>query len=343
MPRPFAVLLTVAAAAAILSVQAPDASAAPTATVFPSTVRPGESFTVSGTGCWDPDFDPDVHFPYEWTASSGATVGGPGAVEMTAASGGAWSVTVQVPPSWHPGMFSVVPWCRISSGVIFDYPKMWVTVPPPVPAPAPVAPPSTAATAAPRTPSSTAPRTTAPDPSAAATTSATSTTAAVPVAPSAAPGCADCATLTGGAPVTAGQALTLAYAGFQPGEPIAVVMRSTPVELGTFIADAAGVVTAEITVPADAESGPHTLTFSGPVTGDHVVELRLAAAEVRELAAPSAPADEDRTLLLVLGGVGVVLVGAGAVVAVRRRSRSSHEAPADGAQATATPIAEPIA
>lgn len=339
MPRPLAVLLTIAAAAGLLLVPAPDASAVPPAVVSPGTVRPGDSFTVSGTGCWDPDFDPAVHYPYEWTVSIGSAV--PAApITMTAASGGAWSATVQVPASWQPGMFAVEPWCRLSGNIILAYPKMWVTVPPPVQPP--VRPPgSTPSAVAPPPP---APRTPAPSAGPASTAPAAPTTPA----PVRRPPCDDCRTLAGDEPVPAGSPLTLSFAGYQPGEQVTLVMRSTPVELGTFTADASGVVTATFRLPESAEAGSHSLTFSGALSGDHVVRFQLAAAQEEPAAAQeehgtaATPAQaEGLPRALVLGAGGVLLLGGGLVVLRRRRTPATPSTPTG--QPTETPIAEPIA
>jgi hypothetical protein len=139
---------------------------------------------------------------------------------------------------------------------------------------------------------------------------------------SAVPGCIDCRKLTGDEPLTAGAELTLRYAGFQPAEEITLVMRSTPVELGTFSADAAGVLTAEVTIPAAAEAGSHTLTLTGPVTGDHVVRFRLTAAEQATGTAAATAASEgtDLALPLALGAAGVLLFAVGGLVLHRRRA-----------------------
>ena len=133
----------------------------------------------------------------------------------------------------------------------------------------------------------------------------------------------------------AGAKLVLGYVGFQPGEQVTLVMRSTPVTLGTFTADASGLVTANATIPASAEPGSHTLTLSGPATGDVVVGLHLAAARQHETAVTSD--GTDLTLPLALGGAALVLLlGVGGFVVLRRRT-------AGPAQEAATPIAAPIA
>jgi hypothetical protein len=121
-------------------------------------------------------------------------------------------------------------------------------------------------------------------------------------------------------------------------------MRPTPVELGTFSADAAGVVTADLTIPPSAEAGSHTLTFSGLVTGDLAVPFRLAAAEQEpEPAGEPASSSADGTLSLVLGGTALLLAAVGLVWHRRRSARPGGPQPPAGGQPTETPIAEPIA
>lgn len=142
-------------------------------------------------------------------------------------------------------------------------------------------------------------------------------------------------------PLEPGDRLALSWTGFQPGEQVTVVMRSTPVTLGTFPADAAGTVTAAVRLPDGAEAGAHTLTFSGPASGDLVVlPFRVAAAA--EPAAPepapaAATAPDDAALLswLIGGGLAAVLLATGGIAVQRGRG-------AAGGQATATPIAEPM-
>ena len=118
-------------------------------------------------------------------------------------------------------------------------------------------------------------------------------------------------------------------------------MRSTPVELGTFTADASGTVTANVTIPASAETGSHTLTLSGPVTGDQVLRFRLWAQ--RDDVAEPASEGTGLTMPLALGGAGLVLLAVGGLVLYRRRAARSAEPdhPAQG-QPTETPIREPI-
>jgi hypothetical protein len=345
--------LTTVAVSLMLVTTAAAATDLPATTVSKTTVAVGEAFTISGTGCVTQDLAPNY-----------VLVTTPWAVEQTMTDNyGNWSKTITLAATGG-GTHAVKPECSLPGGYR-PYPTVIITVsgPPPPPQwwepggggpPAmPTGPPAKQTNPGPApAPAATARVPAQAAPSAAATTAASTTTStttaatvATPVPPAPAANCLDCATLAGEEPLTAGQELTLIYSGFQPGEQVDVVMRSTPVHLGAFVADAAGTVTAEVTLPSSAEAGTHTLTFSGPVTGDHVVRFRLAAVgDAGETAAAPASGESDLTLPLVLGGAAVLLVAAVGLVWHRRRSaRTGGPRPDAATQPTETPIAEPIA
>jgi hypothetical protein len=352
-------LLGTAVGALVLAAPAV-ASDPPAPTLSKSTVQRGESFTISGTGCWDPEYDPyggEGRLGW-WVGVTGGAFSG--STQTDEWNGGAWSVTVDVGGHLGPGVFPIHAHCFIGTAE-FDYPTVSVTVvgeplppkwwepggggPPGQPTGPPARRPAPPAAPQPATPRAAAPTgSPAPDPTVTSptTTAPASTTVPSAVAPNPAPGCADCQRLTGDEPLTAGTELTLSYSGFQPNEQVSIVMRSTPVDLGTFTADASGTVTANVTLPASAETGRHSLTLSGPATGDQVVRFRLWA--LREDVAPSS---EGRSLMpLGLGGAAVVLLAAGGLVLHPRRTAqaaasAAPDRPAQG-QPTETPISEPI-
>jgi hypothetical protein len=317
-------VLTGSAAAAIIAF-APSASASPlpAPALSATTVRPGEYFTISGTGCIDPA--PGTDLP-------GAAVSGPefGDGEQ-AHPDGTWSLDDAFPVGMLPGSYTLQATCMRSDGNVL-YPPVTVTVsgaattaPPPALTPAPAPPPGPPGTVITTAPRPTAPRTTTAARTSASATGAASTTPATPVAstasaaiaPTPAADCADCARLMGKQALTPGQALTLRYAGFQPGEQVTLVMHSTPVTLGTFTADPSGVVTMTVSIPASAEAGSHRLTLSGPQTGDRTVGFRLAdPTKGRSDVAPTA--GSDLTLPLALVGSVLLVAGAGGGIAVRR-------------------------
>jgi hypothetical protein len=355
MPRLPAVRAAAAIAAALIGVAgwvvalAPAASASdpPTPTVSKTTLQRGESVTVSGTGCYDPDYD-----PYGGEGRLGWWVGvtsGPlsGSTQTNEWDGGAWSITMVVGESARRGTFSIVAHCFVGTSE-WDYPGVTVTLEappewwepggggPPKAGPAP----STGGPTAARTTASTAPRTTAPSgtpaPASPPAPPVSATTPSVLAATPAA-GCVDCERITGGGPLVAGQELRIAYSGFQPRERVTIVMRSTPVTLGVFVADASGDVTARITIPVTAEEGSHTLTLSGAATGDRVLPFELTGLQGAQ-AAGTGPVPENAGFAppLLFGAASLVLLGGAVAHAVRRRDGRA-------AQETATPISEPTA
>jgi hypothetical protein len=354
--------LVLGAAVGALGLAGPAAASdLPAPTLSKYTVQRVESFTISGTGCSNSDYDPDYgpYTPYRALVVSGAFAGS----AETTLDDGSWSLTMDVGGHLGPGQFAIRTSCAtIPSGHI-EYPTITVTVvgeplppkwwepggsgppgQPPGPPAKPPTPPASPSAAQPATPRTTTP-TGIPAPESAVapptTTPPAPTSGRSAVAPTPAAGCSDCERLTGEEPLTAGEELTLSYAGFQPGEQVTVVMRSTPVELGTFTADASGTVTANVTIPASAETGSHTLTLSGPVTGDQVLRFRLWAQ--RDDVAEPASEGTGLTMPLALGGAGLVLLAVGGLVLYRRRAARSAELdhPTQG-QPTETPIREPI-
>jgi hypothetical protein len=312
-------------------VLAPVASAAPlpTPTVSKSTVTWNEYFTISGSGCIDPG------------------TGAPGGVAVSgyefgdgvlASPDGTWSI-----PSVYYGVpsgkYTLTATCTLPSGQQ-SYPAFAVTVNapgtapvPPAPAPAPAPAPSPAP--APK-PTVTRPPAVTPSPSptsAVPAPAAPSQPTAAPATGAAAPGCADCARVAPGEPLGAGERLRLSYTGFQPGEQITVVMHSTPVTLGTFTADPSGTVTAAVALPDDAEAGEHSLTFTGPVSGDLVVlPFRVEAAEEAATTTVAqdqpASADGSATPWLVGGGIAALVLATGGAALYRRRATADQPEPA---------------
>ena len=69
------------------------------------------------------------------------------------------------------------------------------------------------------------------------------------------------------ASVAPGADLTVSGDGFEPGETVALELHSTPVSLGTAVADADGALSVTVTIPADAELGAHVVAASGAASG----------------------------------------------------------------------------
>jgi hypothetical protein len=110
-----------------------------------------------------------------------------------------------------------------------------------------------------------------------------------------------------------GQKIVKVLKGFQPNEVVTLVLHSTPTALGTFTADANGVVTAEFTLPAGTALGQHTLTYDGSL-GSHFEDALTLTADGKALAYTGVS-----IALPLIGGTALVAAGAGALVIGRRR------------------------
>ncbi|MEI4273267.1 hypothetical protein TEK04_16210 [Klenkia sp. LSe6-5] len=130
------------------------------------------------------------------------------------------------------------------------------------------------------------------------------TTPPSPPSTSSAPGSATAAATT----VAAGRQQTVTAGGFAPGETVRGTLYSTPVDLGTAVADAQGVATFTFTVPAGLEPGVHTVTAVGLTSGatSTVTFTVTAGATLATTGADVGP----------LLGLGALAVGAGAALAV---------------------------
>ncbi|SCX39822.1 hypothetical protein SAMN03159343_0799 [Klenkia marina] len=133
-----------------------------------------------------------------------------------------------------------------------------------------------------------------------------------PAPPTSAPGAATAASAT----LAVGRQQTVTAGGFTPGETVRGTLYSTPVDLGTAVADAQGVATFTFTVPAGLEVGVHTVTAVGLTSGStSTVTFTVTAGGDAVLATTGV----DVAPLL---GLGALAVGAGSALAfagTRRR------------------------
>jgi hypothetical protein len=65
----------------------------------------------------------------------------------------------------------------------------------------------------------------------------------------------------------AGTTITVTGTGFEPGESVAIELHSTPVLLGSVIANGSGAISGTFTIPASVPAGSHSLVLTGSVTG----------------------------------------------------------------------------
>lgn len=197
---------------------------------------------------------------------------------------------------------------------------------------APTATPSASATAAPSATPTTVPTATAVPTQTAAPTA----TESLPVDPTTPPGNGVDPGTTAPAPtagpsgtaqkspngsvtVAQGGRLDLAAVGFAAGEDVAAVIRSTPVDMGTFTADGLGQVRVEWSVPLDFAVGAHTVTLTGLASG-HVETIPVLVTAASTTAGPDGLArtgPEGLATVMVLG-LGVALGGLALMLRARR-------------------------
>jgi len=102
--------------------------------------------------------------------------------------------------------------------------------------------------------------------------------------------------------------------GFEPGEPVQVWLYSTPTSAGRAVADADGVVTTTVTLPAGLAPGTHSLVLVGESSG-RVFVTRIEVLPEGALATTGASGAAW------LAGVAGLLLAAGAGLVVVRRRR----------------------
>ncbi|MQA35484.1 hypothetical protein GCU49_18205 [Modestobacter roseus] len=118
----------------------------------------------------------------------------------------------------------------------------------------------------------------------------------------------------------AGEKVVRVIKGFQPAEVVTVTLHSTPQTVGTFTADANGVLTAEFTLPAGTPVGDHTLVYNGTVT------YYQEAFEVTGAGDPRLAYTGASIALPLALGTGLVALGGGALLVTRRRASGASQA-----------------
>lgn len=120
--------------------------------------------------------------------------------------------------------------------------------------------------------------------------------------------------------VVQGGTIEVAGRGFAAGEVVTVTLHSDPIRLGQVTADGSGAFRAQLTVPAEAEVGAHTLIAVGAasaLSAEAALTVTAAATVGGDLAGTGADVPIGLIVLLVL------LLAAGAVLVARRRRAES--------------------
>jgi hypothetical protein len=262
---------------------APAAPAAPVVTPASVTAGQATTITISGAGCVHAQPNPAV---LAWAGVSFGQSGNGDEAEPNA--NGTWSVKVDLPAGLPAGTYPVVAGCAYYQGDEgFDYPGTSVTVTAPA---APAAAPATV-----------------------------SKNAKGLITVTAAPG----QSLTPDTPAKVGERRTLRLTGYKPGEVVKLVLHSTPQVIGTFTADASGVVVASFIAPAGTPAGDHELQVTRADGSVVTYPIKVSAAKLTPAELAFTGADVAVPLV---GGVTLLLVGAGVMFATRRRSAGAAQA-----------------
>ena len=145
--------------------------------------------------------------------------------------------------------------------------------------------------------------------------------------------------------LTPGRSVTLNVSGFTPGEQVKVTLVGGT---ATLVADAAGTVTFDYTVPAGAQAGRYTVGFAGvdsgvlgafvfdvvapagtpsPTSTVSVTATAAAAPSTRPTSGAGSTGALARTGASVAGGLALaaVLIGGGAGIVLSTRRRRAQE------------------
>ncbi|CAB4928940.1 MAG: hypothetical protein F2825_09695 [Actinobacteria bacterium] len=120
--------------------------------------------------------------------------------------------------------------------------------------------------------------------------------------------------------LTAGQTITLQGSGYAPNSTVQLLVYSSPVSLGTVVADQNGNFSVEVTVPANLANGTHHLVATGVDAQGNVRNLVITVT-VSGGVATLATTGFDAVPVAV-GGALVMLVGGGLLVGARRRTNA---------------------
>ena len=105
--------------------------------------------------------------------------------------------------------------------------------------------------------------------------------------------------------------------GFQPGESVSGEQLSTPLSLGTQVADEQGVVRFTWTIRADETLGDHTFAVVGEVSGRATATFRVVARGSPPATLPATGADPS---VLAIASLLILVAGAGLRLTARRRT-----------------------
>jgi hypothetical protein len=141
--------------------------------------------------------------------------------------------------------------------------------------------------------------------------------------------------------VQPGGEITVGGGGFVPGHVVRLTLHSTPIDLGTAVADARGIVSAAVTIPQTVTPGVHHITIFDKLTGRLLgvpitlsgtastsqgstsstaePSLQTATPSTTQSGAKTTASNSHSTSAIAAIAGTIVLVSAGAVIVVARR------------------------
>jgi alpha-L-fucosidase len=156
----------------------------------------------------------------------------------------------------------------------------------------------------------------------------TSLVALAPVTPASAGGgpsdYVDCLITVEPSTFAAGDIVTVTGSGFEPN--FETIIEFDSVQVGTATTDATGAFGVQVTIPADADDGPHTISAvcdsSGTISATDVTVSSTSATPTTTGGGPLPRTGTDSKPLLVVGAIAV-LVGIAFVLVSKRRRRAA--------------------
>ncbi|GAB3361893.1 hypothetical protein [Modestobacter lapidis] len=276
------------------------------APVAPASVVAGASFTVNGTAC--PTLD--EAYPAFAVVLTDEALETDDLVIGESDANGAWSVTLSFPTGTPAGAHQIGAVCSQvygTEGTEYPFITTTVTAPATTPTPAP----------------STDTNDTGTDTGTDTATPATPAKGAIKGASANTAGIAPTSTSVPASAVVPGKEITKILKGFQPFEVVTLVMHSTPTVLGTFTADANGVVTATYTIPAGTTEADHTFVYDGNKGSYFQETVHVGTGTTTASSSNLAYTGASVAVPLALGGA-LVIAGSGALLVSRRRTGATQ-------------------
>lgn len=127
-----------------------------------------------------------------------------------------------------------------------------------------------------------------------------------------------------------GQSITVSGKGFKAASSISLVFESLPTSLGTTSSDASGAFAKQVTIPADAALGSHTITATGPAPDggtrvlSRAVNVQAQGSSSRGTSDGSLPRTGRGIAVMIVTALAFCAGGTLLVLSVRRRGMVSR-------------------